>query len=58
MHDPKSGNCQPSNTKHGLFYYLMGKTYNHIDTHGYIKIKYVFDIPYPKGKFFYSLLIS
>ncbi len=31
MHDPKSGNCQPSNTKHGLLYCLMGKTYNYID---------------------------
>jgi hypothetical protein len=25
MHDPKSGNHQPSNTKHGLFYCLIGK---------------------------------
>jgi len=31
MHDPKSGNRQPSNTKHGLLYCLMGKTYNYID---------------------------
>jgi hypothetical protein len=31
MHDPKNGNRQPSNTKHGLFYCLTVKTYNYID---------------------------
>jgi hypothetical protein len=55
MHHPKSGNRQPSNTKHGLFYCLMGKTYNYIDIPmGISKVKYVFDIPYPNGNFFIS----